>query len=89
MRVTVIATGIGSGPDTSSANKVTDHPLRGVVRDITPEDLDRGIDLDEPTFIRIKEPAQEAGLMGYNPPEGMIIDNSDLEVPTFLRRKAD
>ena len=25
-----------------------------MVRDITPEDLDRGIDLDEPTFIRRK-----------------------------------
>ena len=89
MRVTVIATGIGSGPDTSSSAKVTDHPLRGVVRDITPEDLNRGIDFDEPTFIRIKEPANETGLGGYKPAEGMIIDNSDLEVPTFLRRKAD
>jgi cell division protein FtsZ len=98
MRVTVIATGIGSGPETSSygassdtsmSSKVMEYTPRGKVRDITPEDINRGIDLDEPTFIRIKEPAQEAGLMGYNPPEGMIIDNSDLEVPTFLRRKAD
>ena len=98
MRVTVIATGIGSGPETSSfsksaepslSSKVMDYPGRGTVRDITPEDLDRGVDLDEPTFIRIKEPARETGLTGYNPPEGMIIDNSDLEVPTFLRRKAD
>jgi len=98
MRVTVIATGIGSGPETSSyssnsetslSSKVMEYTPRGKVRDITPEDLNRGIDLDEPTFIRIKEPAQDAGLMGYNPPEGMIIDNNDLEVPTFLRRKAD
>jgi cell division protein FtsZ len=98
MRVTVIATGIGSGPETSSygsssetsfSSKVMEYTPRGKVRDITPEDIDRGIDLDEPTFIRIKEPAQDTGLMGYNPPEGMIIDNSDLEVPTFLRRKAD
>jgi cell division protein FtsZ len=89
MRVTVIATGIGSGPATSSSNKVTDHPLRGKVRDITPEDIERGIDFDEPTFIRKKEATNDLGLVGYQGAEGMIIDNSDLEVPTFLRRKAD
>ncbi|MEK6196314.1 MAG: cell division protein FtsZ [Deltaproteobacteria bacterium] len=89
MRVTVIATGIGSGPATSSSNKVTDHPLRGKVRDITPEDIERGIDFDEPTFIRKKEATNDLGLVGYQGAEVMIIDNSDLEVPTFLRRKAD
>ena len=89
MRVTVIATGIGSGPATSSSNKVTDHPLRGKIRDITPEDIERGIDFDEPTFIRKKEATNDLGLAGYQGTEGMIIDNSDLEVPTFLRRKAD
>jgi cell division protein FtsZ len=98
MRVTVIATGIGSGPETSAfssasepplSSKVMNYPGRGTVRDITPEDLNRGMDLDEPTFIRIKEPARDTGVMGLNPPDGMIIDNSDLEVPTFLRRKAD
>ena len=98
MRVTVIATGIGSGPETSSfssssetplSSKVMDYPGRGTVRDITPADIDRGMDLDEPTFIRIKEPVSDTGVMGLKPPDGMIIDNSDLEVPTFLRRKAD
>ena len=89
MRVTVIATGIGSGPDTSSSNKIMDYAPRGKVRDITPEDLERGIDFDEPTFIRRKEATNDAGLMGYGGTEGIIIDNSDLEVPTFLRRKAD
>ncbi len=89
MRVTVIATGIGSGPDTSSSNKVMDYTPRGKVRDITPEDIERGIDFDEPTFIRKKEANNDVGLMGYNGAEGLIIDNSDLEVPTFLRRKAD
>jgi len=68
---------------------VTDHPLRGKVRDITPEDIERGIDFDEPTFIRKKEATNDLGLVGYQGAEGMIIDNSDLEVPTFLRRKAD
>ncbi|MBW2177397.1 MAG: cell division protein FtsZ [Deltaproteobacteria bacterium] len=89
MRVTVIATGIGSGPDISSSSKVTDHPLRGKVRDITPADIEKGIDFDEPTFIRKKEATNDMGMGGYPGTEGMIIDNSDLEVPTFLRRKAD
>ncbi|MBW2296275.1 MAG: cell division protein FtsZ [Deltaproteobacteria bacterium] len=89
MRVTVIATGIGSGPDVSSSSKVTDHPLRGKVRDITPADIEKGIDFDEPTFIRKKEATNDMGMGGYPGTEGMIIDNSDLEVPTFLRRKAD
>ncbi len=89
MRVTVIATGIGSGPDISSASKVADHPLRGKIRDITPADIERGIDFDEPTFIRKKEATNDMGMGGYPGTEGMIIDNSDLEVPTFLRRKAD
>jgi cell division protein FtsZ len=93
MRVTVIATGIGSGPDTSSSskssNKVMDYTPRGTVRDITPEDIKRGIDFDEPTFIRKKEATNDVDIMGYHGSDGIIIDNSDLEVPTFLRRKAD
>jgi cell division protein FtsZ len=89
MRVTVIATGIGSGPITPSNNKVMDYTPRGKVRDITPEDIERGIDFDEPTFIRQKEATNDLGLGGYHGTEGMIIDSSDLEVPTFLRRKAD
>jgi len=89
MRVTVIATGIGSGPDTSSSSKVMDYAPRGKVRDITPEDIASGIDFDQPTFIRKKEATNDVGLMGYQGAEGIIIDNSDLEVPTFLRRKAD
>ncbi|MBU0768046.1 MAG: cell division protein FtsZ, partial [Proteobacteria bacterium] len=47
MRVTVIATGIDSGPDKSIKNE-----LRGKVRDITPDDINDAVDYDEPTFIR-------------------------------------
>jgi cell division protein FtsZ len=88
MRVTVIATGIGSGPEQKIAEKKTtpDPTFGGKVRDITPADLARGIDLDEPTYIRRKKAMGEPPHVEY---KGLILDNEDLEIPTFLRRKAD
>ena len=87
MRVTVIATGIDSGPDTSIKNE-----LRGKVRDITPDDINDAIDYDEPTFIRRKHAVGESIGSTYRGYRGIVIDNADLanlDVPTFLRRKAD
>jgi cell division protein FtsZ len=91
MRVTVIATGIGTddkGKDTTSS----DPTFGGKVRDITQADLITTVkDLDEPTFQRIRhqQVANESGGSVYKGYKGMIIDNNDLDVPTFLRRKAD
>ena len=82
MRVTVIATGIGSGP----ADR---QPLRGVVRDITTADLQTAVNLDEPTYIRQQEAVGESSGATYRGYKGLIIDNDDLDVPTFLRKKAD
>ena len=87
MRVTVIATGIDSGPDTSIKNE-----LRGKVRDITPDDINDAVDYDEPTFIRRKHAVGESCGGTYRGYKGIVIDNADLanlDVPTFLRRKAD
>ena len=87
MRVTVIATGIDSGPETNIKNE-----LRGKVRDITPDDINDAIDYDEPTFIRRKHAVGESGGSTYRGYRGIVIDNADLsnlDVPTFLRRKAD
>jgi len=87
MRVTVIATGINSGPDTSIKNE-----LRGKVRDITPDDINDAVDYDEPTFIRRKHAVGESRGATYRGYKGIVIDNADLanlDVPTFLRRKAD
>jgi len=87
MRVTVIATGIDSGPDTSIKNE-----LRGKVRDITPDDINDAVDYDEPTFIRRKHAVGESSGGTYRGYRGIVIDNADLanlDVPTFLRRKAD
>jgi len=87
MRVTVIATGIDSGPDINIKNE-----LRGKVRDITPDDINDAVDYDEPTFIRRKHAVGESSGSTYRGYRGIVIDNADLsnlDVPTFLRRKAD
>ena len=48
-------------------------------------------DLDEPTFRRVRrqQAANESSGSIYKGYKGMVIDNNDLDVPTFLRRKAD
>ena len=89
MSVTVIATGIGEKEDKAKPDNVMEHSFRGRVRDIIPSDLENIVDYDEPTFIRRKEAVGESGGASYRGYKGIVIDNSDLEVPTFLRRKAD
>jgi cell division protein FtsZ len=86
MRVTVIATGIGD--DSESEEKLA-QPLRGKIRDIAPEDLDKIVDYDEPTFIRQKKAVGESAGAIYRGTDGGIITESELDIPTFLRRKAD
>jgi cell division protein FtsZ len=86
MRVTVIATGIGNESETEDPLTET---LRGKVRDITPGDLDKIIDYDKPTFIRQKKAVGESSGATYRGTSGTIVSDSELDVPTFLRRKAD
>jgi len=89
MRVTVIATGIGSDPQSAKKEKYFNPAPRGVVRDVTPADLENAVDYDEPTFIRQKRAVGESEGANYSGYKGIVIDNNDLEYPTFLRRKAD
>lgn len=91
MRVTVIATGIGTETEKQAPDKANDPTFGGKVRDITPADMAAGVDLDEPTFKRVRrqQAANESGGSLYKGYRGMVIDNDDLDVPTFLRRKAD
>lgn len=90
MSVTVIATGIGDKTEkVAKPDNVMEHSFRGRIRDIVPSDLENIVDYDEPTFIRRKEAVGESGGAAYRGYKGIVIDNSDLEVPTFLRRKAD
>ncbi len=88
MRVTVIATGIGQEPEIEE-QKPEEPQLRGKIRDITPEDMDKIIDYDEPTFIRQKRAVGEDSGAIYRGTSGMIVGDSELDIPTFLRRKAD
>jgi cell division protein FtsZ len=94
MRVTVIATGIGVEKDKKEPAQaaISDPTYGGKVRDITPADLGANDDLDEPTFRRVRRQqmaANESSGALYKGYKGMVIDSNDLDVPTFLRRKAD
>ncbi|MAF33763.1 MAG: cell division protein FtsZ [Desulfobacterales bacterium] len=89
MCVTVIATGIGSDTEPIVSEGFDEEPLRGKVRDVTEADLQKVVDYDEPTFIRVKEAAGESTGATYRGYKGMVIDNNDLDIPTFLRKKAD
>ncbi|OQX64054.1 MAG: cell division protein FtsZ [Desulfococcus sp. 4484_241] len=75
MRITVIATGIGADGDSVVDIK------RGRIRDITPADLENisVSTLEKPTFRRVQEASGESS--------GSSED--DLDIPTFLRKKAD
>ena len=87
MRVTVIATGIDSEPAPAiNSNKIA---LRGVVRDITSNDLKRAVNFEEPTFIRQQEAVGDNSGATYRGYKGIVLDNDDLDIPTFLRKKAD
>ncbi len=96
MRVTVIATGIGE-KDIPEAVEEEYHPKdvirefkpRGKVRDITPEDMQQesrfsGQGRIEPEAI--VESDQDGKVHRHY---GLVIDQEDLEIPTFLRRSAD
>ena len=83
VRVTVIGTGIGSKDEDDNVR------FSGKVRDITEADLTRAVDLDEPTFIRQEKVVGESGGAHYRGYRGIILDGNDLEIPTFMRRKAD
>jgi len=89
MHITVIATGIGSDKEVVRKKKIDDQPLRGKIRDITPADLETAVNFDEPTFIRYQDSSSESTGVPFRGYKGIIIDDNDLDIPTFLRRKAD
>ncbi|WP_422698815.1 cell division protein FtsZ [Desulfosarcina cetonica] len=98
MSVTVIATGIGEPEEQRkkerevvTRSRVLDPTYGGKVRDITPADMARSSELEEPTFIRRRQVVQTQPPSNeiYREYKGIVIDNDDLDVPTFLRRKAD
>jgi cell division protein FtsZ len=89
LRVTVIATGIGQPNEEIKSEKEDKFAPRGKVRSMTIEDVKNAKFYDEPTFIRRQQAVGESGGATYRGYKGLVIDNSDLDVPTFLRKKAD
>ncbi|MGD8833456.1 MAG: cell division protein FtsZ [Desulfobacteraceae bacterium] len=91
MRVTVIATGIGQNTEEKKPDKLPDPTYGGKVRDITPADIAAGDVLDAPAFKRLERQKAANASAGsiYKGYKDMVIDHNDLDVPTFLRRKAD
>jgi cell division protein FtsZ len=90
MRVTVIATGIGTSAQPQEVPvKIVDETYGGKLRPVTADDLQDTVDYDEPAFMRRRKVA--GGSMGasFGGFDNEAIDESDLDVPTFLRRKAD
>ncbi len=69
--------------------KIEKFAPRGKIRDLTPAEMQAATHLDEPTFLREQKAVGESSGATYRGYKGIIIDNNDLDVPTFLRRKAD
>ena len=80
LRVTVIATGI---------NEKREPKTRGKLRPVTLEDINHAVNYDEPTFIRYRKAVGDEIDARYKAPRGLIIDNNDFEIPTFMRRRAE
>ncbi len=89
IRVTVIATGIGHDAESTLMDKHRELTTRGKIRDITPADIKIAEDYDVPTFIRQKKAVGESVSSNFKGHKGIVLDKNDLEIPTFLRRKAD
>lgn len=91
MRVTVIATGIGSGPESSISEKRIESSKSSNVMDFpfTNAHTD-AVDLDKPTFIRNEEESShQAGGSIQKKLKKMAGGSDDLDVPAFLRKDAN
>ena len=96
MRVTVIATGIGGSEATDKVQEeyrpkdvIREFKPRGKVRDITPEDMQRGPRMNGQGKIEAEEVLEQDIDGKVHRHYGLVIDQDDLEIPTFLRRSAD
>ncbi|MFW5635027.1 MAG: cell division protein FtsZ, partial [Thermodesulfobacteriota bacterium] len=63
---------------------------RKPMRNMKHKDRNAAVDYEEPAFLRKKKHmGEESESEEYPDYEGKIIDHDDLEIPTFLRKKAD
>jgi cell division protein FtsZ len=67
---------------------MNDRSMRGVLRDVTMADINAGA-MDEPAFIRRNIAVGESGNSTHRGIKGIVLHEDDLEIPTFLRKKAD
>ena len=89
MRVTVIATGIGGVPEVHVPKKHNVQSL-GKVREFRPAQQRKVVSEETPIRKREREAVSPQTARDiYKGHKGMEIDNDDLEIPTFLRKKAD
>ncbi len=70
-----------------AVNQTGEPVARGHVRTPTPEELANWNDFDNPVILTHKKVVGDESMT--NDYAAMAFDNDDLEVPTFLRRKAD
>ncbi len=81
MRVTVIATGIGEPLPQGTVHNIHDHQMRGIIRDLTASELNGGS--NDPNVTRQMASGNSTEL------KGVSITEDTLDIPTFLRKKAD
>ena len=81
MRVTVIATGIGEPLPQGTVHNIHDHQMRGIIRDLTTAELNGTP--NEPVVNR------QMSTGGSPDIQGVSISEDTLDIPTFLRKKAD
>ncbi len=77
-----------SSSSSATVNRMPDRNLRGVVRDLTLAEINSGA-MDEPTYVRRNIAVGESGHSTHRGIKGVSFNNDDLEIPTFLRKKAD
>ena len=69
--------------------KIVDETYGGKLRPVTADDLQDTVNYDEPAFMRRRKVAGGSVGASFGGFDSEAIDESDLDVPTFLRRKAD
>ncbi len=75
----------------AAAREIRQAP-RQPMRDMSYKDVNNVVDYEEPAFMRRKKSKGESDEAPYSSPDlydGKAIDPDDLDIPTFLRRKAD
>ena len=66
-----------------------DETFGGKLRPVTVDDLKNVVDYEEPAFMRRRRAAAGGREAAFDHFAQSAVDETDLDVPTFLRHKAD